>query len=77
MSHLTVADWSLLERIYKLLSVFNYVLIVLKGNGQLCKRVDGTIKTYGLIWNVIFAYEHMLEALEKAKNTVIDEANIS
>ena len=77
MSRLTAADWSLLERICELLGVFNHVLIVLKGDGQLCERVDGTIKAYGLIWNVIFTYKHMLEALEKAKNTVIDKANAS
>ena len=50
---------------------------MLEGDGQLRERVDGTIKVYGLIWNVIFVYEHMLEALEKAKNTVVDEANAS
>ena len=77
MSYLTAADWSLLERMCELLGVFNHVLIVLEGDGQLCERVNGTIKAYGLIWNVIFAYEYMLEALEKAKNDVVDEANAS
>ena len=76
-SHLTAADWSLLERMCELLGVFNHVLIVLEGDGQLRERVDRTVKAYGLIWNVIFAYEYMLEALEKAKNDVLDEANAS
>ena len=61
----------------ELLGVFNYVLIVLEGDGQLRERVNGTVKAYGLIWNVVFAYKYMLEALEKAKNNVINEANAS
>ena len=62
---------------YELLGVFNHVLIVLEGDRQLCERVDGTVKVYSLIWNVIFTYEYMLKALEKAKNNVLDKANTS
>ena len=32
-----------------MLGVFNHVLIVFKGDGQLYEWVNGTIKVYGLI----------------------------
>ena len=61
----------------ELLNVFNHVLIVLEGDRQLHERVNGTVKAYSLIWNVIFMYKYMLKALEKAKNNVLDKANVS
>ena len=48
-SHLTTANWGLLQRMCELLSTFNEVLEVLEGDGKFCERVDGTIKAYGLI----------------------------
>jgi hypothetical protein len=74
-SRLTADDWSLLQRMCELLSTFNEVLEVLEGDGKVRERVNGNVKAYGLIWNALFAYEYMLEALERAKDQAINEAN--
>ena len=74
-SQLTAADWVLLRKLHDLLHRFNEVLEVLEGDSQFRERVDGSIKAYGLIWNVLFAYEYMLEALEKAQHDMTDDAN--
>ena len=74
-SQLTAADWAFLHKLHDLLRRFNEVLEVLEGDSQFRERVDGSIKAYGLIWNVLFAYEYMLEALEKAQHDITDNAN--
>ena len=72
-AELTASDWSLLGHMYNLLNKFNVVLKVLEGDGQIRERVDGSLKAYGLIWNVAFAFEFMLEMLEAAKTQLVDE----
>jgi hypothetical protein len=75
-AQLTASDWSLLEQMYKLLGKFNVVLRVLEGDGQTRERLDGSLRAYGLIWHVVFAFEFMLETLEEAKHQLADEDHL-
>ena len=75
-AQLTASDWSLLEQMYKLLGKFNVVLRVFEGDGQTRERLDGSLRAYGLIWHVVFAFEFMLETLEEAKHQLVHEDHL-
>jgi hypothetical protein len=52
------------------------VLRVLEGDDQTRERLDGSLRAYGLIWHVLFAFEFMLETLEEAKHQLVDEDHL-
>jgi hypothetical protein len=46
---------------------------ILKGDGQARERIDSSLRSYGLKWHVVFAFEFMLETLEEAKKQEVDK----
>lgn len=64
---LTPNDWIVLEHLEHLLSWYEIALKELEGDGQVRKRAGGFEGSYGNVWDVLPAYEFLLEKLESYK----------
>lgn len=65
---MTPANWAHLELKSRLLEIVKHTLEILEGNAIIQECVDGSVTAYGLFWNVLRTYEHLLKVLENAKN---------
>ena len=68
-SEITEKDWIVVQLYNDVLTEIEDVLLVLEGDGISRDRKNGYSEAYGNIWDVVFAYEHLLACFENWKAT--------
>lgn len=66
-NQLTDNDWEVLRYLEQILTVFETVVKTLEGDGQIRKRCNGWLGSYGNIWDAILGFELLLSKLEEFK----------
>ncbi|KAI1865935.1 uncharacterized protein JN550_007913 [Neoarthrinium moseri] len=74
-SRLTDTDWDSLEQLERILTVYETVVKVLEGDGQLRNRQRGWVGSYGNVWDVVQGFETLLETLERYKSMAANLPN--
>jgi hypothetical protein len=59
-SEIMEKDWKVAQLYHDVLTEIEDVLLVLEGDGQFRDRKSGYSEAYGTVWDVVFAYEHLL-----------------
>jgi hypothetical protein len=65
-------DWAVLEAFHDLLHDFHIVVMRLEGDGQSRQRSTGVIQRFGLMTDVLMAFELLLGTLEKTKSLIAE-----
>ena len=64
---LTESDWTVISNFRDILRHFDNALQALEGDAQVRVRKGGKLVAYGTAWDIIQAFEYLLEQLEEAK----------
>ena len=68
-ARITDEDWAVLQHFHDVLHPFHVALMELEGDGKLRDRQDGVSRRFGLMPDLLLAFEYLLSELEAAKST--------
>ncbi|KAM4061276.1 transposase-like protein [Hirsutella rhossiliensis] len=69
---LTGNDWTVISHFRNILKHFENAIKALEGDAQIRVRKGGNLVAYGTAWDIIQAFEYLLERLEEAKEFAKD-----